>query len=460
MSPILLRCGGLRFLKLLAIAALLAGLWMLADQRVAAQGGPGGAAKDGDQSATPAADGKQGEKPEAEADEPEEPATPSEEPAGIVDTGSYRKPTLDLTQKIQEVQIGRIAMKGTFEGDEQAVFDKYFQSYFFPSWADPSFIAKVQDQRGKLRTFFKQSRSGQVHDELLALSMRFLKILADTSGPPFHPATRYNAMLAIGELNDSEPSSSSLAVPHADALPVLLESLKKGPSDALRVAALRGLLRHCTSGIANAQVRDAEVIPALLELAKSRPPKDRSPEGHAWMRALAIESLAALHVSGVAGAGAVGPNGVLDAIVVILGDPASPLPVRCAAARALSSINPAPQFSTTPDQMAALLRQLTAAFCEAELDREKKFPDTLVFRREVRERLNDVKKALDARGAAGDAAGADLAEEVRSLIAKLDVKDAKDEAMAADIKKTLDKLRVQTPATSAAATPRAEAAVP
>ncbi len=239
----------------------------------------------------------------------------------------------------------------------------------------------------------------------------------------------------------------------------------------MKVAALRGLLRHCTSGIASAQARDTAVIPALLELAKSRPPKDRSPEGHAWMRTLAIESLAALHVPGVAGVAAIGPNGVINAMVQIVGDPASPLSVRCAAARALGSINPAPQFSTTPAQMAALLRQLTADFCVAELDRLKKFPDTRLFREEVRQRLNDVKIALagtdaDHTGLGGEAA-ADLLREVRSLNAKLNVKappdDAaradQDDAMTADIEKALTKLRVATPAAPAAA-PRGTAAVP
>ncbi len=246
---------------------------------------------------------------------------------------------------------------------------------------------------------------------------------------------------------------------------MLIETLKKGPSDAARAAALRGLLRHCTLGIASAQARDTAVIPALLELAKSRPPKDRTPEGHAWMRTLAIESLAALGAPGVAGVAAVGPNGVIDAMVKIVGEPASSpgsLAVRCAAARALGNINPAPQFSTTPSQMAALLRQLTADFCVAELDRHEKFPDTRLFREEVRQRLNNVKIALQDKD--GDAA-ADLAAEVRSLSNKLDVRApqddaaraAQDDAMIADIQKALSKLRVATPASSA---PRGTAAVP
>jgi hypothetical protein len=268
-------------------------------------------------------------------------------------------------------------------------------------------------------------------------------------------------MLAIGELNDSEPSPPNPAVPCAGAVAVLVESLKKGPSDAMKVAALRGLLRHCALGITSAQARDTQVIPALLEVAKSRPPKDRSPEGHAWMRTLAIESLAALHAAGVASVAAIGRNGVIDAMVQIVGDPASPLSVRCAAARALGSINPAPQFSTTPGQMAALLRQLTADFCVAELDRLKKFPDARLFREEVRQRLNDVKTAL--QGKDGDAA-ADLAQEVRALNKKLDVEAPKDEAtratqddaMIADIEKALSKLRVAT----AAAAPRTAAAAP
>lgn len=220
MPPILLRCVGVHLLKLLSIAALLAGVLMWADHRVSAQDGkPAAAAADDkgsgdDQPATPAGDGQPGAKPAADADQAEEPAEPAEEPApaAIVDTGTYLKPTVDLSQKSKESTIKQIATKGSFEGGEQADFDEFFQTYFFPSWADPSFIATVQHQRATLRTFFHQSRAGPVHDHLLALSMRFLKILAEKN---FHPAARYNAMLAIGELNDSEPSPPNPAVPCA-----------------------------------------------------------------------------------------------------------------------------------------------------------------------------------------------------------------------------------------------------
>ncbi len=476
MPPILLRCVVLRLLKLLSMAALLAGVLMWADHRVSAQDGktpPADAGKKeagekegDDQTTTPAGDDKQGDNPGADAGEPEEPAAP---PASA-DTGDYLKVTPDPEQKKQESQIGRIAQRqnGAFEGDDQATFDAFFETYFFRSWADkscwaePSFTSKVPDPRTKLRSFFKQSRSGPIHDHLLALSMNYLEKLAEKN---FHPAARYNAMLAIGELNDAEQSPTNQAVPHAGALAVLVKTFKQGPSDALRVAALRGLLRHCAAGIANAQTRDAEVIPALLELAKSRPPKERSPEGHAWMRTLAIESLAALHAPGVANVAAVGPNGVIAAMVKIVGDPASPLAVRCAAARALGGINPAPKFSTTPAQIASRLRQLAADFCVAELDRQKKFPDTRLFREEIRQRLNDVKIALtgtdaDHPGLGGDAA-ADLLQEVRSLNSKLDVKApdddtaraAQDDAMTKDIEKALVTFRVAAPAASAAAGP-------
>ncbi len=220
-------------MKLLSIAALLAGVLMWADHRVSAQDGkPAPAAADDkgsgdDQPATPAGDGQPGAKPAADADQAEEPAEPAEEPApaAIVDTGTYLKPTVDLSQKSKESTIKQIATKGSFEGGEQADFDEFFQTYFFPSWADPSFIATVQHQRATLRTFFHQSRAGPVHDHLLALSMRFLKILAEKN---FHPAARYNAMLAIGELNDSEPSPPNPAVPCAAPLRCWWSRSRKG----------------------------------------------------------------------------------------------------------------------------------------------------------------------------------------------------------------------------------------
>jgi hypothetical protein len=463
MSPILLRCVGLRLLKLLALAVLLAGVLMLGEHRLVAQGGkdePSDAGKkdagekddNGQKMEAGEGDGK------AEAEEPEEPGTDEEEPGAVVDTGGYLTLTADAEKKGKEAQVRQILKKGTFEGAEQAEFDDYFKNYFFRSWADPSFISKVTDQRARLRNLFQQSRGAAVHDHLLAISLGFLKILAEKN---FHPASRYNGMLAIGELNETEQSGANVAVPYASALPVLLQTLKSGPTDALRVAALRGLLRHCKEGkegIASSQTRDTEVIPTLLELAKSRPPKGRSPDGHAWMRVLAIQALAELGVAGAANVAAVGPSGVIDAMVAIVGDPASPLPVRCAAVRALGSIPPGPKAATTPAKLAVLVRQLTADSCDHELSRQKKDSDTPFFRREVRQQLNDVKKALDDYPGL-KVADPDLSAEVRSLIAKLDAKEKTDDAMIKDTEESVRRLRSVLPA-AAASKPRAAAGAP
>ena len=220
MPPILLRCVGVRLLKLLSMAALLAGVLMWADHRVSAQDG-----KTRQPTRTirrVAATTSRRRLPETISQATSQGPTPIKRrsrprrragPGGNRGHGHLFE--ADGRPEPEEQGVDDRADSDEREpskGTSRPTFDEFFQTYFFPSWADPSFIAKVQDQRTTLRTFFHQSRSGPVHDHLLALSMQFLKILAEKN---FHPAARYNAMLAIGELNDSEPSPPNPAVPYA-----------------------------------------------------------------------------------------------------------------------------------------------------------------------------------------------------------------------------------------------------
>jgi hypothetical protein len=149
-------------------------------------------------------------------------------------------------------------------------------------------------------------------------------------------------------------------------LKVLVAAVKSTDSDAVRVAALLGLLRHAGLGIADAQTRDGELTPALLDLVKSAPPQGRSPEGHAWLRSMAIDVLAALH--------SVGPNGsVVTTLVGIVADKSVPITTRCAAARALGTFDyTGANFNAlTASQLAVPIGQMAVEMCSAELKKTK-----------------------------------------------------------------------------------------
>ena len=79
-----------------------------------------------------------------------------------------------------------------------------------------------------------------------------MKILSDiVKDEAYHPAVRCNAMLAIGSLNEQEAEvGHSHAVPLSASLPILLNAVKNADdSDAVRVVALVGLVRHCRDEI-------------------------------------------------------------------------------------------------------------------------------------------------------------------------------------------------------------------
>ncbi len=189
------------------------------------------------------------------------------------------------------------------------------------------------------------------------------------TGPEYHPAVRYNAMMTLGELNVQElqPGSRERLQPYPPALKAILDAIKGSDSDAVRVAALLGLQRHASLGISDAQVREGQIVPMLLDLAKSPPPAGRSPEGHAWLRALAINILATLH--------AVGPNGrpvspnaeVVKTLVGIVADKDAPAMTRCAAARALGTFDYKGFNALTPTQIAAAIGQMALELCSAEM---------------------------------------------------------------------------------------------
>ena len=374
---------------------------------------------------------------------------------------AYVVPVVSEELKRQASAIGAIIRGGSFAPGQQAQLDVFFQKYFFPNWAQPANYPSLPDQRKALRTYFAQARTPVMHDHLLELSLKYLGVMVEGN---FHPAVRYNALLAIGDLNSTEQAGSSQPVPYPDTLAILVKVLKDGPSDALRVGALRGLVRHCSLGIANSQARDTAVIPVLLDLVKARAPKGRSPEGHAWMKTVAIEALAALHVPGVAANPAVGPNGVFDALVRTLADPASPLMVRCAAAKALGNVNPSGP-SLSAGQLVVLLRLLVVDVCAAEVKRRQEAPETSVYYREVRQRLNDILVGLNGaddshKGVGGLATAAPakpafdaLSAELRKLITALDRRDADDDSMIADLEKAIAAIRPAEVAPAPAAKP-------
>jgi len=171
----------------------------------------------------------------------------------------------------------------------------------------------------------------------------------------------------IGELNEVEPTPSTAPRPLPATVPVMIAAIRDPQQvDAVRVAAMVGILRHLKlNGISSPEAR-GPVRDAALEIARAaQPPPGRPPAGHAWMRAQAAEILGEL--------GDAGPGGsIAAALAAIVADSQSStnntacFGARCAAARALGKLSYQAGAGVNPPQIATALGQLALDACAAE----------------------------------------------------------------------------------------------
>lgn len=217
--------------------------------------------------------------------------------------------------------------------------------FFFDRMTLPERVNELPDDRRELFTQYLQQRplnptlAKAAHDYLVGITLKYMQVLA---GPTFHPAVRYNAMTIIGDLNEVEPAivgDKHPAEPLPDALDVLVRAFNS-PSqiDAVRVAALLGILRHAErDGEKEINNRmDADYRGNLISLmadvvAGTKPPGKRSPEGQLWMKRRAVEVLGALRDVGQGGKAVALLTGIID-------DEKAPISLRTTAAIALSRI--------------------------------------------------------------------------------------------------------------------------
>ena len=188
----------------------------------------------------------------------------------------------------------------------------------------------LPDFRGQLGRSLRNG-NGAVRDHLNALALKEMTTFAEQAD--MRPATRVNAMLMIGELNASESPSGTSAVPLPAALPILVQAAGDPQQlDAVKVAAMVGILRHVELGGVQTPDARASVTNLALALATAKPAAGESDDAHAWMQKQAADVLGAF--------GAVGDNGVVaTTLAAMVANTASPFYTRCSAAEALGRLN-------------------------------------------------------------------------------------------------------------------------
>ena len=282
--------------------------------------------------------------------------------------GSKKKEDIAATRPILD-NVKRIIGGGSLDGFEGS-FEKYFSLVLFPQWTQTT--EKNLEELPKARdTFIKSleasAKNPAAHALLLDVTHRELSKIVKDDG--FHPAVRYNAILIIGLLNETEPNRATgtkqMPVPYVPALSTLVEELKKpGNNEAVRVGALLGVSRHVEwdnfkEPKMQAPVRK-EIIDELNSIVNTNvPPAGRSAEGQTWLRRRALEAL------GHANALNVDP-GFTSLLDTIIKEDNEPISLRCTAAEVMSHLD----FKAAPPPvipMAKDLGYLALYACHTEL---------------------------------------------------------------------------------------------
>jgi hypothetical protein len=225
----------------------------------------------------------------------------------------------------------------------RALLESWYRSYLFPSMATPDQLGELYEKRESLAKDMEMAAERAepaVHQYLLDLAYEEATRRATGN---YHPFVRYNAMLIIGNLNQTEASLVNGVRYPAVRLPKALDFLvdeftKPDQIDVVKLAAMIGIQRHfflvryrpADQPIPDA--RKAEIAGLLKALLDEKTvPAGRSPGMHVWLRRTAADVLGTL--------GSVGDNhAIFDSLARVVSDADEPLSLRCVAAQAVGNL--------------------------------------------------------------------------------------------------------------------------
>ena len=266
----------------------------------------------------------------------------------------YRVDPADPTHKKYYGAVQEMLRKAQFPQDGQKIANLLYRGYQLAELTstDEKNLATLPDSRAKiLRGLKTHSRTGgevyvYVRDQIILDYMNDIASKPNDKGLFCHPSVRVNAMLLIGELNEKDWFvGGEIPVPLSAAVPVLVVAIESPDQiDAVRVAAMAGLYRHVRlGGIATPEAKKLVGVAMYKLLKTTKPPADRTPEGHAWMRGQAAGILGEIGMAGAKGV-------VAEAIAATAADDAILFSARCTAARALGKLKyaAAGEFDPTP----------------------------------------------------------------------------------------------------------------
>lgn len=329
---------------------------------------------------------------------------------------------------------------GNFGPSQQKMLNEYFESFFFKLFEKPVRSDDLPNLRKQYKIIVRDVPKTKGHDALNALVLgRLRKFLGGN-----HDTTiKYNAMLLLGELNESDEGRNMKPLPGALALLVYVLAVKDRPElDYLKPAALVGLARFAEEG-GIGKDKAAEVTGHLLALVNEKDaPPGRRASVHNYMRRSAAQVLALM-----GGPGA--DNSVVKAFEAMLSDPQASVPTRCETARYLGMLKFPPEAKVDVQSLANLLGHQTAEICDAEIARsEEKGQDKGASRRFFMYVLDSSDAGLQGlyesaeRGSDSQKFVYSLREKMSSLLRTLsDLEETKEADVATIVRPEIDKIK-------------------
>lgn len=173
-------------------------------------------------------------------------------------------------------EVVRLLQSGNLDDAAKATITSYLRNTLLP-WTDQKNAADLRKFRSEIQSLVNGVSNPQGKAFLLEQLLNNFYGFANRKD--FYPACRYNAILALGDLDES--IQDGRPNPYPRALAALYQAYNtKDENDtsreAIRLGALIGIRRHVVLGISNAQVRDGQIAKLLMDIVADTPYKDES----------------------------------------------------------------------------------------------------------------------------------------------------------------------------------------
>jgi hypothetical protein len=325
-----------------------------------------------------------------------------------------------------------ISSPGQPSAADKATIDGYLNADFFRHFARPAGGGvKLPELRKDYGNMVRGVGRTPAHDYLNAVAFKYAEMVVRGSADFFPPVSKYNAMLLIADLNESDVPGA--IKPYLPAVQTLGRTLAAPASDYdyLKVAALIGFTRMAEEKALPPNYVTPISGLLLKILADADPPAGESASAHNFMRRSAARALAAI--------GSPGPNNqVVTDMRTIVADPNARLTMRCEMAQYIGQLRIPPDANVDYKDLANLIGHLTVDICDQEILRateEKREPSRAIF-------MYALRTADTALGGLSDSANKD--PEASSFISKLRSKVSKLHGQLDDVSKTPDPKVLET----------------